>query len=95
MNTIFYYLDGKIDATDADVKKDLTETLNLNCTTAPLIKERKAVLDELMDEPSVLELDELVMYCDKILENLKNEQDVKTPYVGILLWYLKSIVEYN
>ena len=48
-----------------------------------------------MDEPSVLELDELVMYCDKILENLKNEQDVKTPYVGILLWYLKSIVEYN
>ena len=95
LNTIFYYLDGKIDATDADVKKDLTETLNLNCTTAPLIKERKAVLDELMDEPSVLELDELVMYCDKILENLKNEQDVKTPYVGILLWYLKSIVEYN
>lgn len=86
-------MDGKIDATDADVKKDLTETLNLNCKTSPLIKERKAVLDALIDELGVLQPDELMSYCNEVLYNLNNERDVKTPYVEVLLWYLESILE--
>ncbi len=92
LETIFYSLDGKIDATDADVKKDLTETLNLNCKTSPLVSERKAVLDTLIDELSVLKPDELISYCNDVLDNLHNERDLKTPYVGILLWYLELIV---
>lgn len=75
------------------MKKDLIETLNLNCPTAPLIAERKAALDGLIEDMGELEEENLQTYCEEMLENFQNEEDEKTPYVGILIWYLQSMID--
>ena len=93
LQSIIYTLEGKIDATDIEVKKDLIETLNLNCPTAPLIAERKAALDGLIEDMGELEEENLQTYCEEMLENFQNEEDEKTPYVGILIWYLQSMID--
>lgn len=93
LQSIIYTLEGKIDATDIEVKKDLIETLNLNCPTAPLIAERKAALDGLIEDMGELEEENLQTYCEQMLENFQNEGDEKTPYVGILIWYLQSMID--
>lgn len=31
-------------------------------------------------------------YCSELLETFRNEEDPKTPYVGILIWYLQTMV---
>ncbi len=92
LQSITYTLDGKIDATDIDVKEDLVETLNLNCPTAPLIAERKSALDGLIENIGELEEEDIPIYCEEILESFQNEEDEKTPYVGILIWYLQSMI---
>lgn len=92
LQSIFYTLDGKIDATDTEVKKDLVDTLNLNCSTAPLVAERKAALEGLIEELGKLEEEKIIPYCEEILERFQNEENERTPYVGILIWYLQSIV---
>lgn len=93
LQTITYTLDGKIDATDIDVRKDLVDTLNLNCQTSPLISERKAALDGLIEEICTIEDEEgLRTFCGEILDSFQNETGEKTPYVGILIWYLRQLV---
>ncbi len=52
--------------------------MNLNCPSALLVAERKAALDALLMD----------------LGNLpEQEENPKTPYVGILLWYLRTMLE--
>lgn len=91
LQSIFYTLDGKIGADDADVQFDLVNTLNLNCASATLISERKAVLDALIDDLGKIEEDQLHNYCANLLEAFNNEEDPKTPYVGVLIWYLQTM----
>lgn len=100
LQTIFYTMDGKIGATDPDVEFDLVSTLNLNCLSSPIVSERKAVLDALIEDMSSamgnideLEMADLHKYCEDKLNVYLNEKDPKTPYVGILVWYLKSMAE--
>lgn len=93
LRTIYYTYDGKIGADDPDVEFDLVHTLNLNCPASPLISERKAVLDELTEELGKVDESELHNYCTELLEEFENEQDVKTPYAGVLIWYLESLAE--
>ena len=50
LQTIYYKMDGKIYASDPDVQFDLINTLNLNCVSSPIVAERKAVLDELIED---------------------------------------------
>lgn len=90
---IFYTMDGKIDSTDPDVKMDLINTLNLNCASSPLVSEREAALSELLLDMDTVEEGELMDYCKKRLLAFNNEEDCKTPYQGILLWYLGSMME--
>lgn len=96
LQSIIYTLDGKIDATDPDVKFDLVEVLNLNCDSSPIISERKAVLDALINDLNEVagtdNEDDIHSYCMERLEAFTNEQDAKTPYVGILRWYLQSMI---
>lgn len=49
LSTIYYTEDGMIAASDSDINKDLTITLNLNCMrdSVQLPKERKRALDEI------------------------------------------------
>lgn len=91
--SIYYGLDGKIHASDEDVKKDLIETLNLNCPAAPVLAERKAVLDGLLEEMGTIDETDLADYCRIRLEAFNRETNPKTPYVGILIWYLHSMLD--
>ena len=93
LKTIFYTMDGKIGSTDPDVEFDLVDTLNLNCSSAPIISERKAVLDALIEQLGEVEEDNLHNFCVSRLEVFLNEREVKTPYVGVLIWYLKSMIQ--
>ncbi len=92
LQTIFYTMDGKIGASDPDVQFDLTDTLNLNCASSPIIAERKAALDELIEDIGKVEEEDLHKYCTDMLEVFTNEPEPKTPYVGILVWYLQSMI---
>lgn len=92
LQTIFYTLDGRIDALDPDVRFDLVNTLNLNCASAPLTAERKAALDALIDEIGKVEENYLHSYCVEMLNGFLDEKDPKTPYVGILIWYLQTMI---
>lgn len=93
LSTITYTTDGKIDAADPEVRYDLIDILNLNCASAPLVAERKAALDTLIDKLGNVEEDLLQEYCEISLTALQEETDPKTPYVGILVWYLKTMIE--
>lgn len=93
LETIVYTLDGKIDATDADVKFDLVDTLNLNCPSAPLVAERKAALDSLISIIDAVGVEELLEYCSNILDAFLTETSPKTPYVGVLIWYLQAMID--
>lgn len=90
--SIYYTLDGKIHAYDEDVKVDLLNTLNLNCSSSPLIAERKAALDSLIADLGEIPEEDLMVYCNDILTEFLGETEVKTPYVGILIWYLRDMV---
>ena len=93
LTSIFYQLDGKIGASDPDVSFDLLETLNLNCSSSPLIAERKAALDSLILALGNVAEDVLFDYCIAALEEFQAESNPKTPYVGILIWYLETLID--
>jgi len=93
LESIFYSLDGKIDAADPDVRYDLLDILNLNCPSAPVLSERKAALDELIYELENIPDEEIGLFCRIMLHRFQEESDPKTPYVGILIWYLKSLIK--
>lgn len=92
LKSITYHLDGKIDAKDPDIRFDLLHTLNLNCSSAPLVAERKAALDALLMDLGNLPEQDMLDYCNLRLTVLEQEENPKTPYVGILLWYLRTML---
>lgn len=81
----------EIDATDVDVRYDLVEVLNLNCSSSPLVSERKAALDALIQELGTIPDEEFLPSCQAILNEFLAETTEKTPYVGILVWYLTDL----
>lgn len=93
LESIYYRMDGSIQAADADVRHDLQSTLNLNCRKSPLISERKAALDSLIADMGTVDIENLEEYCRFSLEVFEAEKDPKTPYAGVLIWYLKSMLQ--
>lgn len=89
--SIHYDMQGKIAADDPDVQFDLDRTLNLNCPSAPQPAERKAVLDALLQDLKDIPEEALEDYCARVLNDFLSETNPKTPYVGILIWYLNSL----
>lgn len=92
LETIYYDVNGKIYAGDADVNIDLVDTLNLNCPSSPIVGERKSALDEIINDISNIEPEDLSVYCATLLHGFENETNPKTPYVGIIIWYLKDLL---
>lgn len=92
LTSIFYHLDGKIDAKDPDAAFDLIETLNLNCPASPLVTERKEALDSLIFALGNVGEEDILDYCSLVLKEFQAETNPKTPYVGILVWYLESMI---
>lgn len=93
LSSIFYHMDGRIDAADPDVRYDLITTLNLNSQSSPLVGERKAALDELIEDLGSVDQEELAGYCRLVLDSITQEKDPKTPYAGVLIWYLRSMLD--
>ncbi len=93
LETIVYDIQGNISATDEDVNFDLVETLNLNCPESPIRSEREAALAALIGDMGNLGENDLLRYCQVRLTAFLGETNPKTPYVGILLWYLKDMVK--
>lgn len=91
--SVTYNIEGKIDAADEDVRFDLVDTLNLNCLSAPLIGERKEALNALIAELGEVPEEEMLLYCRSRLAEFENESNPKTPYAGILIWYLTTMVQ--
>ena len=85
LKTIFYTMDGRIDASDSDVRYDLINILNLNCESSPIVGERRAVLDELIDYIGEVSDDELKDYCESLLRGFRNETDPRTPCLGLII----------
>lgn len=93
LKSIFYRSDGRIDASDPAVKYDLEETLNLNSPTSPLVGERKRVLGKLVWEISLVPEEKRKQWCRMVLTKYESQTGKKTPYVGVIIWRLRSYLE--
>ena len=90
LTSIYYTVDGIIKSDDAAVQHDLNEILNLNCPESPLIDARKKVLEALLDDISVA--DDMSELCQLYLAKFRAEKGEKTPFVGVLIWYLQELL---
>lgn len=88
--TISYTSDGKIRSSDPIIHDDLNIRLNLNCSeeAVTLPENRKAVLDTIQEQ--VFQEEDLLQACMDQLHIWENETDPKTPYIGIVIWWLRE-----
>ena len=91
---IKYKDNGEMTSEDAAILDDIQVKLNLNCMSdaVQLPEARKNVLDAFISELPVEHPEETLLYCQEALELFENETDPKTPYVGILLWWLRDYI---
>lgn len=91
LETLYYLSDGTIKSTDKDIEDDLNVKLNLNCDTeaVTLPKNRKAVLDVVQEDIMSREGD-ILDNCIEQLHIWESENDPKTPYSGIAIWWLRE-----
>ena len=87
-----YYKGGEIHSHNAEIDADLNDTLNLNSEAASLPQRRRAALGEVF---SVIQKEcgsgpITKAYIQKLLNHYESETGEKTPYVGILTWWLRK-----
>lgn len=88
---ISYRSDGTIFSTDLNVDGQLNDVLNLNCEQLQMADCRKAALQTLLQEIQKKHpTGEIKTYCRKQLELYQESMQYKTPYVGILIDWLKK-----
>ena len=78
---------------DAEINKDVTETLNLNCQTLSLPQTRKNVLmaekDRIMRKCKGKSQDAFIRELERTYGSLVQERNL-TPYCGIIISWLES-----
>lgn len=91
LETLYYLADGTMKSTDAVIDNDINIRLNLNCSTeaVTLPANRKSVLDTIQAD-LVSQGGDLLQNCIEQLHMWENEEDPKTPYIGIAIWWLKE-----
>lgn len=89
--TIYYLSDGTIQSTDNVINNDIDGILNLNCNeeAVTLPQSRKAVLDA-VQESLVNQEGDFITNCREQLRIWESEEDPKTPYIGIVIWWLRE-----
>ena len=94
IESIFYSSDGTIKSFDSDIDNDINVILNLNCSAdaVTLPQNRKAVLDTIENEVYNMG-DNLKQNCEQLLAIYEAEEDPKTPYIGIGIWWLKDQIK--
>lgn len=89
---IRYRSDGTIYSDDADIQKDLHETLNLNCEAVLLKQNRKSVLDAV--KRNIFNKNKNTLskrQLENMLTKIQQKRDGKyNPFIGIAIWYLKK-----
>ena len=95
LETIYYSSDGRIKSTDKVIEEDINVRLNLNCDTeaVTLPQNRKAVLDTIQAD-LVGQDGDWYQKCKEQLDIWENEDDPKTPYIGIVIWWLKDQIRH-
>ncbi len=91
MATIFYSAEGIIKSSDSEIEEDLNIRLNLNCNeeAVTLPKNRKAALDVVQEQLANMK-GNYISNCRDLLGIWETEEDPKTPYVGIIIWWLRN-----
>lgn len=92
---IKYSETGTIFSDDSEIDDDLNITLNLNCKSDSVLLPdfRKAVLDEIQSEifNYIEETEEsFSQVCQIFLDMYNSETDPRTPYCGIIIWWLQE-----
>ena len=95
LDTIYYEVSGKIKSSDIKIDNDLDVILNLNCQvdTVRLPESRKQAVAAIEENIAMLDDEEILTYSKRILANFENETDPKTPYIGIIIWWLKDFIK--
>ena len=91
LENIYYSSEGIMKSTDPEIDYDINTHLNLNCSTeaVTLPENRKRVLDTLQED-IINQGGDLKQNCIDQLHMWENEEDPKTPYSGIVIWWLKD-----
>ncbi len=90
LKSIRYRSNGTIDASDDAIRRDLQETLNLNCEAAYLPQDRKAVIMEFNNWlKRAAQRGNVASTCRKRLEEIENSKD-KPAFAGVLLYLLEK-----
>lgn len=94
LETLYYTSTGKIASADEEINRDVNQILNLNCQVdaVRLPESRKEVLDAIQESVASTNDTEIFTYSKKLLSEFENETDPKTPYVGIIIWWLKQFI---
>lgn len=91
LSGISYTSSGKIRSSDPIIDKDLDQRLNLNSEESSLPENRKQVLAALLaDVKKKHDKGDISLYCRRRLEKIREMDDPKLPYVGILIWWLEK-----
>lgn len=86
LSGIHFRANGEIYSTDAVIDEDLNKRLNLNCQAISLPQSRKRALEELIfNIQKQHATGDINTYCRRKLDNLSQSQEVKIPYVGIMI----------
>lgn len=91
LNGIEYKRDGTIFSADQEIDKQLNDVLNLNCRSLQLADCRKSALQTLIKEvQKKYPTGDIKEYCRKQLRLYEEQVQYKTPYVGILIYWLEK-----
>lgn len=90
---ICYQDDGTIYSLDAEINRDLDETLNLNCEATLFKQNRKSVLDVVKQGILKRSAENRITkrQLEIMLAKLQTKNDEKyVPFCGIAIWYLRK-----
>lgn len=91
---ITYTSSGKIQSSDSVVDEDINERLNLNSESSSLPENRKQVLQALIDDVRKKHgTGDISLYCRRKLAQIRDMDDPKLPYVGIMIWWLEKHIK--
>ena len=93
VSQISYRSNGIIFSDNPDIDRDLNETLGLNNMAVSLPQSRKSALDALLKNiRDTHSKGDIRPYCEKLLNALM-QQERKTPYVGIQIYWLRNHIK--
>lgn len=94
LKTIYYSTTGIIDSTDEVIKEDLNVRLNLNCDAdAVTLPQCRAEVLNTVQKAIIDQGGDILSNCKEQLAIWEGENDPKTPYIGIVIWWLKEQIK--